>query len=221
MTMKPARLALTDLWRTLAGERQMMSLIEKEILATADTFQFDKTDWVKLWYDTGHEVRSDCGTKRAYRAITLSGTLLWYVFGDGKTRGYHASASDPVAAMEEAEAAWAKRRAVKAEWAKVERIAYDLKRGKLSFDVTIEDAHRSALCTLGIEGFMASMGMARVKRLPGRIAAFLMRVEPQLGHVIYEAWCREMAPQAERISDAAQMVSPSATTDAAAHPATA
>ncbi len=185
--------AFTDLLHKLAGQRQMMSLLEKEILAQAENFVFDKTDWVKLWYDPDYVVRSECGRKRAYRAITLGGDLLWYVFSDGKSRGYHALCDDPVEAMELAEAVWLQRKQIKSQWRDVERIAKDLRRGQTSFDVTLEDAHRSPLCTLGIEGFMASMGMASVQKLSGRFAAFLMTFEPQLGFVIFEAWKRHQA----------------------------
>jgi hypothetical protein len=173
----------------------MMSLMEKEFLAASDAFLFDKTDWVKLWYDPGHAIRSDCGKITAYRAITRRGQLLWYVFHTEKSRGYHASCSSPHAAIEEAQAVWVHRRLVKSQWSDVQRIAQDLASGKAKFDVRIEDAHASPLCTLGIDGFLSSVGLARVTRISGRMAALLMKLEPQMGFVIYEAWQRHKAAQ--------------------------
>lgn len=189
------RPGLTKLLQLLAGQRQMMSLIEKDILAASGTFEFDKRDWVKLWFDPGNVVTSDCGTVRAYRAITIEGTLMWYVFTDGKRRGYHAISGDPFAAMEEARTAWQRRRQIKARWGDIEAIARDLRSGRKSFEVRISDAHASPLCTLGIDGFMRSVGLGGFSRVSGRMAGMLMKIEPQLGFVIYEAWLRVQAEQ--------------------------
>jgi hypothetical protein len=187
------RLPIQSLFQTLARQRQMTSLIDQEILASGDTFSYDKADWVKLWCDPGHAVTSDCGTITAYRAITIDGTLLWYVFREGKTRGYHASAQDPIAAIDEASNAWMRRKQIKARWKDIEKIATDLRTGRQSFEVRVSDAHASPLCSLGIDGFMRSVGLGGFSRISGRLAGMLMKVEPQLGFVIYEAWRRMQA----------------------------
>lgn len=188
-----SRPPLNQLFETLAKERQMLSLIEKEVLAGSGSFVFDNTNWVKLWYDPGYAVASDCGTMTAYRAITADGDLLWFVFGDGKKLGFHATETDPVAAMEEAKAAWAHRKAVRTRWDEVEEVSRDLWRGTQKFDVRIEDAHASPLCTQGIEGFMGSVGLGGLTRISGRTAAMMMKIEPQVGFVIFEAWQRHLA----------------------------
>ncbi|MEM6308745.1 MAG: hypothetical protein AAF754_01755 [Pseudomonadota bacterium] len=196
---------MEKLFFQLANTRQMMSLMEKDILGAANTFIYDKTDWVKLWFDPDHAVTSDCGTITAYRAITIQGQLLWYVFGAGKSRGYHATCADPFAAMAEAQDVWARRKYIKTEWAFVETLARDLRLGKRKLEVRIEDAHASPLCTLGIEGFMASVGLKGVRKISGRIAGLLMKIEPQLGFVIFQAWQREQAQQAHTSADSAAL----------------
>lgn len=188
-----SRPPLNQLFETLAKERQMMSLIEKEVLAGAGSFLFDNSNWVKLWYDPGYAVTSDCGGATAYRAITVDGDLLWFVFAKGKKLGFHATQSDPVAAIEEAKATWAHRKAVRSRWDEVEEVARDLWRGTQKFDVRIEDAHASPLCTRGVEGFMGSVGLGGLTRISGRTAVMMMKIEPQVGFVIFEAWQRHLA----------------------------
>ena len=171
----------------LAKKRQMTSLIEKEMIAASDALVFDKTDWVPLYLDRGNMVTSDCGTMKAYRALTMKGQPLWMVYTAGKTRGYHAQHDDPFAAMDEARQVCAQRRAVRQNWSQVERTARDLLTGRQRFDILIEDLHASPLCTLGIEGFRGAIGMNRITRMPGWLAAVLMKIEPQMGFVINAA----------------------------------
>lgn len=176
--------------RLLAKQRQMTSLIDQEIVSDGRDFVFDKTDWVPLYFDKGYAVRSDCGKVIAYRAVTLDLQLLWLVFGEGKQRGYHAIEADPVAATHAAKATWARRAFVRSNWSEVEQVAQDLILGRARFDILWEDAVASPLCSLGIEGFIRSIGMPRVRRMNGRLAACLMKIEPQMGFVIYEAMQR-------------------------------
>jgi hypothetical protein len=168
----------------LAKQRQLTSLIDMEIIAESTDMVFQKTDWVPLYMDRGYSVVSDCGRMRAFRSITMKGQLLWLVFTPGKTRGYHATAVDPLDAMEQAQESWAKRREVRQNWDQVERTASDLIWGRQRFDITIEDLDACPLCTLGIEGFRNAIGMRRVTRMSGRAAALLMKLEPQMGFVI-------------------------------------
>ena len=171
----------------LASQRQMTSLIDKEIISSGSEFAYYRKDWVPLYYDTGYAVTSDCGKLIAYRAATLRGQLLWLVFHPNKKHGFHAIADDPLLAMDHAQAAWARRAHVRKNWSEVEDAARDLIIGRQNFTVSLEVADASPLCALGIEGFMRSIGMARVRHMPGRLAALLMRLEPQIGFVIYEA----------------------------------
>ena len=194
------------LFQELASTRQMMSLMEKEFLAGSGAFVFDKADWVRLWYDPEHAIRSDCGTMTAYRAITVGGQLLWYVFTDGKTRGFHAIETDPFAAMEAADRALARRKMIRADhWDRIETVASDLRNGRQKFSVSLDDAHRSPLCTLGIEGFMQSVGLGRVQQINGRLAGFLFKIEPQVGFVIHEAWLRALDQEAPLTQTEAQI----------------
>ncbi len=184
----------------LAKQRQMTSLIDQEILSNSTDMKFTKADWVPLYFDLGNKVTSDDGQMAAYRAVTLKGELLWMVFTPTKECGYHASCSDPFEAMERAKASWANRRAVRLEWDLVERTARDLLTARQRFDVRIEDLEASPLCTLGIEGFRAAIGMKRVTRIPGWLAALLMKVEPQMGFVIHAAMQRHVAAQSVELN---------------------
>lgn len=180
----------------LAQQRQMTSLMEKEIIAETPDMVFTKADWVPLYYDRGHKVTSDCGTIWAFRALTLKGQFLWFVLTKDKTHGYHATATDPIAAIEMAKRAWDHRRAVRQDWHKVESTARDLILGRQRFDVRIEDLFNSPLCHIGFEGFRQAVGLGRVKRIPGRLAAILMQIEPQLGFLIHAAWQRHEGARA-------------------------
>lgn len=187
----PYSLSDARLRATLAKQRQMMSLIEREILSGSDQIVPHSENWVRMWVDTGHRVSSGCGTMVAERGITRDGQLIWLITRAGKRHGFHATAADPFAAFEQARAAQARRREVRADWARVTRLRRDLLTGRVSFDVTLDDAAASPLCAVGIAAFMARIGMGRVRRVSGRIAALMMLIEPQVGFVIYEAAARQ------------------------------
>jgi hypothetical protein len=174
----------------LIGERQMLSLMEKEIAVIVGDLVEDRENWVHMWIDTGHIVTSDDGAIKAFRGIDFDGKLMWMVRHSKKKYGYHSRRADPFDAIAEATTAWANRRRVRARWGLVENIARDLILGRKSFDVTRADAHRSALCGAGIDAFMKRIGAAKRDRLGGRTAALLMLVDPQIGFAIYAAYER-------------------------------
>ncbi|GAB4347187.1 MAG: hypothetical protein Kow0026_00220 [Oricola sp.] len=108
-----------------------------------------------------------------------------------ETPRLHSLEKDPDGAIKEALAAWRARRAVRSQWHVVEKVTSDLLVGRRRFDVTLEDAHNSPLCTVGIEAFLKRVGMAGRTRISGRAAAILMKlVEPQMGFVIHQAFLR-------------------------------
>ena len=177
--------------QTLEFDRQMTSLIEREVAAQSDDIRREKENWVDALIDYGHEVSFDRGKTRLARGITThDGRMFWLVRREGKKHGYHAAGDDPVEAADEAELAWKKRRSVRAEWDFVETLQRDLLTGREKLRVRIEDAHASPLCSMGIEGFMRSIGMAQVRAVPGRVAALMMKIDPQVGFVIHQAWLR-------------------------------
>ena len=183
-----------DLRLALAMQRPMTSLTDRAILSVTTEFEDNRENWVRMWVDPGHAIRSDCGQMTACRGITRQGRLLWLVRAEGKAFGYHSAEACPFAAMDEAAAAWAERRRVRRNWAFVERLRRDLITGRQRFTVDIADAHRSALCATGIEAFMARIGLGHVRRLPGRLVALMMTIEPQVGFVILAAWERLNGP---------------------------
>lgn len=188
----------------LAKQRPMTSLIDKGIISSGEEFVFDKTDWVPLYYDKGYAVRSECGEVIAYRAATLDGVLLWLVFTPSKRRGYHALTRDPVQAIADAKAVWTRRAVVRNRWDEVQQSARDLRLMRSRFDIRMEDAEASPLCSLGIQGFMRAIGMGRVRSMPGWLAGWLMKLEPQMGFVIFEAMQRHAhrtAPQNAVVSE--------------------
>jgi hypothetical protein len=151
----------------------------------------DRENWVRMWVDRGHCVRSACGLIEAQRGITIEGQPLWLVRHRDKAHGYHSAHSDPREAITEAEAAWAERRRVRQRWDEVEKIARELLRGRRRLRITIEDAYESALCEVGTRAFMRRVGLGRVRTLPGVAVALLMKIEPQVGFVIFRAHERE------------------------------
>lgn len=174
--------------------RPMTSLIERDLLTITARFRADRSNWVRMWVDPDHAVRSDCGQITALRGITWDGKLLWLVHHPDKRHGYHSAHDCPFAAIDEAEQAWRERRRVRQCWPFVEDLARDLRRGRRRMEVRIEDAHASALCTVGIEGFLGRIGLGRVQRVSGRTAGALMLIEPQVGFVILAAFERLHGP---------------------------
>lgn len=174
----------------LVKQRQMMSLMEKEMVISTGDLVFDDENWVKMWVDTGHGVISDDGSCVAYRGIDLNAQLLWMVRHPKRKHGYHAATASPIDAITEAQHAWAERARVRGRWPLVKQIARDLVTGKRDFVVTRDDARRSALCGVGIDAFMTRLWMPNKQSISGRMAASLMVIEPQLGFVIYTAYER-------------------------------
>lgn len=179
------------LFKALAAERQMTSLLDKEIVSAGDDFVFLRSDWISLYYDRAHVIRSDDGSQHAYRAITKQGEKLWLVFSRGKTRGYHAECDCPFEAFEAAKDALFRRRQIKANWTDVTRLARDLRLRRLQLDVRIEDAEQSPLCAMGVRHFLRSIGASHLTRMSGFKLAWIMLLEPQLGFVIYQAALRQ------------------------------
>ena len=185
------------LWSRLARERQMMSLMEKEIIPLVEPFTRKRENWVPMWVDLGNRVACESGEAFALRAITDRGELLWFVRQSGQKLGYHSSQTDPVSAIAEARRARQQRRAIRGRWQDVKQLQRDILRGKERFEVHINDAYASPLCTLGIEGFMRRIGLGRVKRVPCRVAAGMMYIDEQVGFVLWQAWQRHNATAAQ------------------------
>ena len=163
-----------------------VSLIDEE-LATATRVRRVTDDWVPMWIDLDHAVRSDRLGATAYRAITDDGELLWYVCRDGKKKGYHALGSQASDAFDEAEGCWKRRKEIKKNWAALQALRWDLLVGRTQVPVTLSDAHQSGLCTLGVQGFLRRIGRPTTTRISGRFAAILMWLEPQAGYALYAA----------------------------------
>lgn len=184
--------AKNQLFKALAAERQMTSLIDKDIIATGEAFTFYRPDWVPLYYDRGNEITSDDGSQTAYRAITTRGDLLWLVFSVGKTRGYHADVECPFDACHIARTALTRRRAIKQHaWQEVRQLAHDLRLRRLKMEVLIEDAEASPLCAMGTRYFLRRIGRPNVKRMSGFTLAWLMLLDGQLGFVLHQAAQRQ------------------------------
>ncbi len=174
----------------LAMQRIPASLADCLAKVESSAIRKSSENWVVMWWDEGHAVSVDGGMTTAYRGIDTQGRLMWLVRHREKRHGYHSLAEGAHAALEEAEAAWEARRAVRAEWYIVEKVASDLLTGRRRFDVTLEDAHNSPLCSIGIESFLKRLRMPGRTRMSGRMAALLMKIEPQMGYVIHQAYLR-------------------------------
>lgn len=171
----------------LVKERQMLSLMEKEIAVVIGELVQNKENWVRMWVDTGHIITSDDGRISAFRGIDFDGQLMWLIRHPNKRHGYHSLETDPFDAIAEAQTAWRERARVKAKWGDVKRLSRDLIIGRERFTVTRDDAYNSALCSAGIDAFMQRIGLSNVQKLSGRKVAFLMLLDSQLGFVINSA----------------------------------
>lgn len=181
-----------QLFKALAAERQMTSLIDKDFIANGESFTFYRSDWVPLYYDRGNAVTSDDGSQTAYRAITTRGDLLWLVFSAGKTRGYHAEDACPFDACHTARCALNRRRAIKQnDWQEVRQLARALRQRRIKMDVRIADAEASPLCEMGTRYFLRRIGRPSVKRMSGFTLAWLMLLDGQLGFVLHQAAQRQ------------------------------
>lgn len=177
----------------LAMQRPMTSLVERDFLTHSKDIVFERESWVDAFIDYGHTVSFDMGRTTALRGVIVRGDrLFWLVRRKNKRFGYHSTLDDPLAAVEEAEAAWQHRKRVREQWSLIEDLARDLIAGRKKFRVTIEDAYASPLCSTGIESFMHSVRMSGIRETSGRVAACLMKIDPQVGFVIYEAYMRQI-----------------------------
>lgn len=70
---------LTALATQLVASRRMCSLIEQELALVSGAIQQRRINGRLVLCDLGNQVRSDCGTKTALRAIGVDGKTGWYV----------------------------------------------------------------------------------------------------------------------------------------------
>ena len=178
------------LFQILMGERKTLSAGEKEAIADASAFTYVDRTWVTLWYDPAHAIRSKCGGMTAFRAITSTGDLLWYVAPEGDAPVYHAQCADPFEAIEHATVALGAQADLNRRWAHIERLAHGLRSGALKFNVTPEDARRVPMRPTLFKAFMAVVDLFGTRAISGRTAAMMMKVEPSIGFVIHAAWVR-------------------------------
>ena len=172
----------------LAFQRPMTSLLDRELLAISDDIVEECENWIRAFVDYGHAIQCPNGQATAFKALDASdGAFFWLVRRDGKHHGFHSRAVDPYDAIDEAHAAWQRRRQVRQDWAFVERLMRDALLGRNQFKVRVEDAHSSPLCGMGIDAFLTRMRLEHVREISGRMAAILMWIDPQVGFVLYEA----------------------------------
>jgi hypothetical protein len=183
-----------ELIADLTLKRPNTSLIERELLSVVAPIYLDHSNWVRMWVDPEHSVRSDCGQITAMRGVTWEGQLIWLVHHREKRHGYHSAHACPFDAIEEAQGVWVERRRVRQNWPFVQSLARDLLLGRRKLEVRIEDAHASALCSFGIDGFLKRIGFGRAKRTSGRVVALMMLLDDQAGFVLLAAYERVHGP---------------------------
>lgn len=177
----------------LAIQRQDISPRDIKTAAACDQIVREREDWVDALVDYAHVISFDKSETRAIRAVDLhDGALFWLVRRTGKAKGFHSNCSEPLAAVQQAEAAWQARTLLRRNWGAVQEMARDLLLGRRRFNVRLDDAHASPLCSMGIAAFRRRMRMSLVTEIPGWLAAVLMWIEPQVGFVIYQAHLRDL-----------------------------
>lgn len=152
-----------DLLSKLCMQRKMTSLVDRQLAVATTHFEKNTENWVHMWLDPDHIVKSECGAIAAHRGITVQGDLLWLVRHKEKKMGYHSAASDPIVAIEEAAFAWVERRRIKRRWHEVEILAKAARKGKYRQTVYIEDAYNSPLCETGVRAFMTRVGLRAIR----------------------------------------------------------
>ncbi|MEP4248996.1 hypothetical protein [Tateyamaria sp.] len=197
-TPAPAPHRRSALFKTLVGERKTQNGTDQGQQPSTDGFTFVDRDWVTLWYDRDHAVRSDCCGMTAYRAITTTGDLLWYVAPEGKAPVYHAQCADPFQAIEHATVALGAQGDLNLRWAFIERLASDLRSGARTLDITLGDVQCSPVAPAGIRMFMACLARLGARHISARYVAMLMKVSPGLGFVLHTAWMRSQTNAASK-----------------------
>lgn len=180
----------------LIAERPGLTGLERLAADTERDVIFDRSDWVSAWVDTGHRIDGTADGLTATRAITAQGRLIWLVRSPGYQRAYHSRAATAGAAMAEAATAWRRRREMRAHRDELRGIVRDLRRGRLRYPISVEDAYASPLCAEGVDGFLRAIGMARFRVFPGWFIAWCFALDRQVGFVIWEAHRRHMAERA-------------------------
>lgn len=175
----------------LIQARPMTSLMEKEILLAVGAIRAGRDRWVRPLFDTGRAISMDRGRTIAFRAINQNGDLMWLVSSPGEDMQYHSTCHDPLDALDEASAAFARRRPARTETAQISALTRDLMRFRKRLTVTIADAGAAGLSPLAIDCFCNRLRIGRRGQIPGWLAAMLTRFEPDIGLVLYAAAKRQ------------------------------
>ena len=178
---------------TLIMARPMTSLLDKEILLATDMIQPGLDRWVGALVDCGNFVPTGDGRIVAWQAIDRRGCLFWLVVSRYEAMRYHSTQASPHAALTEAKAAFSRRRHAKREWPKIEALTHDLLHFRRRLTVTRDDAQDAGLSMLAISSFCERVGLGQRMRIPGWLAAFLMRWEPDIGFALHAAAKRQGA----------------------------
>lgn len=166
-------------------------ILDREIAIAADVFPCVHESWITYFLDPANVVSTGCGQLMATRAITTDGQLFWLCESRSQRKLYHSLQCDPLQAIDDATRVWSKRKKIRREWAKVEAFAVSLRCGESVCEVTRKDLENSVLCRLGVEGFLSTFGLSARTSLSGRVAALLMKIEPQVGYVLHQVLERE------------------------------
>jgi len=146
-----------------------------------------RANWVPAWVDDEHRIEGNDPAVHARRAITDCGRLIWMVHRAGRRFAYHSLATDPIDAILEAEAAVARRRAIRARWDEVDGLRRDALARRVRFTAVRSDAAAGGLCQLGIEGYMRALGLARVEEVSAFWLAVGCKIDEQAGFALFSA----------------------------------
>ena len=177
--------------RSLICTRPDTSLIDKEILSEGDHLRFDKSNWVRCWYDTDHRYEDPSGEVRVLRAISTEGELFWLVHHENKKHPFHADTDTGEEAVEMARLFWGRRRVTRCRMAHFSKLRREVLLGRQRETVLVEDAARAGLCAMGKRAFMRRMGIGNRAAVSTRVVALLSFVEPQAGMVLQAAFDRK------------------------------
>ena len=176
-----------SLFETLTAQRTLGHCASKQGDTSTDAFIFVDRTWVTLWYDPRHAIPSTCGSMTAYRAITTTGDLLWYVASENAGPVYHAQCATPAEAILHAKIALGIQGGTNGRMTQIHRLAQELRNGTIAFDVIDDDARGTSRRPIGFRALLALGALFGQRGISGRTAALLMMLDSDMGSIIQSA----------------------------------
>ena len=151
-------------------------------------------NWIRMKVDVGHVQTLGDGVTSVYRAIDLSGRLMWIFRSPHHRHCFPSRAYRLNEAAQEEAFAVRQRAEISAEWPRVLPVLDGVGAGRIEFEVYPEDGVAGGLAETAIEAFLERHGLDVRHSLPAAGAYGMIEIEPLVAFAIYAAWLREGSP---------------------------